>query len=175
MWTIDSSAGCVTVSGLYKVSQEERSIFWEVIVSVILNKKVHMYTCLIPNGFRDIVISLYSTLYTVQTSNTHVITRVAKCIYVEGGIFENIFLRIWTLLGKSLVTHVPAATNRRGRPLLAKGSPNTHPRGNEKSRVTQELLEMVIYNRFASKLQKKSSVHSVHPTPVWRRGRIPPP
>jgi hypothetical protein len=30
----------------------------------------------------------YITLqYTVQTSNTHVLTRVAKCIYVDGGIF----------------------------------------------------------------------------------------
>jgi GH25 family lysozyme M1 (1,4-beta-N-acetylmuramidase) len=29
--------------GLYKVSQEERSVFLEVIVSVILSKKLHMY------------------------------------------------------------------------------------------------------------------------------------
>jgi hypothetical protein len=40
----------MTISGgiisLYKVSQEERAIFWEVIVSVILSKKglyVHMF------------------------------------------------------------------------------------------------------------------------------------
>jgi hypothetical protein len=33
-------------------------------------KKVYMYMCPIPNGFRDRTISLYSTLYTVQTSNT---------------------------------------------------------------------------------------------------------
>ena len=38
---------------LYKVSQEERSIFWEVIVSVILSKKLYMNMCPIPNGFRD--------------------------------------------------------------------------------------------------------------------------
>jgi hypothetical protein len=38
---------------LYRVSQEERSIFWEVIVSVILNKKLYMNMCPIPNGFRD--------------------------------------------------------------------------------------------------------------------------
>jgi hypothetical protein len=43
------------------VSQEERSIFWEVIVSVILSKKVYMYMCPIPNGFRDRAILLYSS------------------------------------------------------------------------------------------------------------------
>jgi hypothetical protein len=35
------------------VSQEERIIFWEVIVSVILSKKLYMNMCPIPNGFRD--------------------------------------------------------------------------------------------------------------------------
>jgi hypothetical protein len=57
-------------TGLYRASQEERSIFWEVIVSAILSKEVCMYMCPIPNGFRDTAISLYSTLYTVQMSNT---------------------------------------------------------------------------------------------------------
>jgi hypothetical protein len=38
---------------IYRVSQEERSIFWEVIVPVILNKKLYMNMCPIPNGFRD--------------------------------------------------------------------------------------------------------------------------
>jgi hypothetical protein len=38
----------------------------EVIISVILSKKLHTYMCAIPNGFRDTAISLY----TVQTSNT---------------------------------------------------------------------------------------------------------
>jgi hypothetical protein len=32
-------------------------------------KKVYMYMCPIPNGFQDRAISLYSKLYTVQTSN----------------------------------------------------------------------------------------------------------
>jgi hypothetical protein len=40
------------------VSQEERSIFCEDTVSAIL-KKVYMYMCPIPNGFRDRAISLY--------------------------------------------------------------------------------------------------------------------
>jgi hypothetical protein len=55
---------------VYRVSQEEMSVFREDIVSVILSKKVYMCMCPIPNGFRDRAISLYSTLYTVQTSNT---------------------------------------------------------------------------------------------------------
>jgi hypothetical protein len=48
---------------IYRVSQEERLIFWEVIVSAILSKKLYtrMYTCPIRNGFRDRAISLYSS------------------------------------------------------------------------------------------------------------------
>jgi len=42
------------------VSQEERSMFWEVIVSVILSKNVYMNMCPIPNSFRDIAISMYN-------------------------------------------------------------------------------------------------------------------
>ena len=38
---------------IHRVSQEERSIFWEVIISVILSKNIYMNTCPIPNGFRD--------------------------------------------------------------------------------------------------------------------------
>jgi hypothetical protein len=40
-----------------------KSIFWEVIQSVILSKKVYKYMCAIPNGFRDRAISLYSTVH----------------------------------------------------------------------------------------------------------------
>jgi hypothetical protein len=43
-----------------QVSQEGRSIFWEVIVSVILSKKVYMYMCPIPNRVRGGAVSLYS-------------------------------------------------------------------------------------------------------------------
>jgi hypothetical protein len=46
---------------LYCVSQNERSILWEVIISVILSKKLYMYVCLLPNCFRDTAISLYSS------------------------------------------------------------------------------------------------------------------
>jgi hypothetical protein len=46
---------------LCRVSQEERSIFWEVIVSVILGKNMYMCMCPIPNSFRDRAISVYSS------------------------------------------------------------------------------------------------------------------
>ena len=41
------------VAEIYRMSQEEKSIFWEVIVSVILSKNVYMNMCPIPNGFQD--------------------------------------------------------------------------------------------------------------------------
>jgi hypothetical protein len=43
------------------MSREETSIFWEVVVSVIPSKKVYIYMCPIPNGFRDRAVSLYSS------------------------------------------------------------------------------------------------------------------
>jgi hypothetical protein len=38
---------------LYRVFQEESAILWEMIVSVILSKKVHMNMGPILNGYRD--------------------------------------------------------------------------------------------------------------------------
>jgi hypothetical protein len=35
---------------MYRLSQEEMSLFWEVILSVILSKKVYICTCVL---FRD--------------------------------------------------------------------------------------------------------------------------
>jgi hypothetical protein len=64
--------------------QEERLIFWEVIVSVILSNKVYMHMRPIPIGIRDTAISLYRRV------TRHVLTQVAKCIDVDGGIFENV-------------------------------------------------------------------------------------
>jgi hypothetical protein len=71
---------------IYRVFQGEKSIFWEVIISVILNRKLYMYMCPIVNGFRDGAISLY------RRAIRHVLTRVAKCIDVDGGIFANVRL-----------------------------------------------------------------------------------
>jgi hypothetical protein len=66
---------------VYRMFQEERSVFWDfILILVILSIKV--YTCPIPNGFRDRAISLYSTQYTVQTSNTpcpHTSSKVHWC------------------------------------------------------------------------------------------------
>jgi hypothetical protein len=41
--------------------QEERSVFWEVIISVIPSKKCYMYMQPIPDGFEARVILLYSS------------------------------------------------------------------------------------------------------------------
>jgi hypothetical protein len=56
-----TNSSLILPSTLYRVFQEERSIFWDVTLSVILAKKMHMYMSPIPNGFRDRVISLYSS------------------------------------------------------------------------------------------------------------------
>jgi hypothetical protein len=69
---------------VYRMSQKEKSVFCEVIVSVILGKKLCMYMCPIPNGFRDTAISLY------RRATRHVLTRILKCIDVDGGIFQNV-------------------------------------------------------------------------------------
>jgi hypothetical protein len=55
-----------------RVPHEGRSVFWEVIVSAILNKSIY------------IAISLH------RRATRHVLTQVAKCIDIDGGIFENI-------------------------------------------------------------------------------------
>jgi hypothetical protein len=47
-------------------------------------KKVYMSVCPIPNSFRDRIISL------CRRPTRHVLTQVAKCIDVDGRIFENI-------------------------------------------------------------------------------------
>ena len=41
--------------GIYRVIQEESAILWEMIVCVILSKKVHMNMGPILNGYRDMV------------------------------------------------------------------------------------------------------------------------
>jgi hypothetical protein len=51
--------GSMKELSLKQVSQEERSIFWEVVVSVILRKKVYMNMCPIPNGFRYLAHNIF--------------------------------------------------------------------------------------------------------------------
>ena len=45
---------CIIVC-LYRVIQEESAVLWEIIVCVILSKKVHMNMGPILNGYRDMV------------------------------------------------------------------------------------------------------------------------
>jgi hypothetical protein len=71
------------------MSEEERSIFWEVIVSIILSKKC-ICTCVLFRTVSEIELFHYTvhcTLY--RRATRHVLTRVAKCIDVDGGIYEN--------------------------------------------------------------------------------------
>jgi hypothetical protein len=56
-----------------------RSVFWEVIVSVILGKKLYMYMHSIPKGFRDRAISVYCTLQTSNTPCPHTSCKVHWC------------------------------------------------------------------------------------------------
>jgi uncharacterized membrane protein HdeD (DUF308 family) len=73
------------IQTLYRMSQEERSIFWKVIVSVILSKKVYMYIVV----FRTV--SEIKLFYcTAVVPARHVVIRVAKYTDVDGGIFENV-------------------------------------------------------------------------------------
>jgi len=68
---------CVYVF-IYTLSQEEMSILWEVIVSVILNKRVCMYMRPIPNFFRDRAISLYSCKV-VDKEILHIVSNTDIC------------------------------------------------------------------------------------------------
>jgi hypothetical protein len=69
-------------------------MFWEVIVNVILSRKLYMCMCPIPNGFRDratdVIARIKECRDALKRRKRHVLTRVAKCIDVDGGIFENI-------------------------------------------------------------------------------------
>jgi hypothetical protein len=75
------------------MAQEETSIFWEVIVLVILSKKVYMYMRPIANGFCVGAISRYrphkgtsrsqdgqDCQDPLRRATRHILTRAAKCI-----------------------------------------------------------------------------------------------
>jgi hypothetical protein len=57
-------------------------------------QKMYMYMCPIRNGFRDRAISRY------RRATRHVLTRVAKCIDVDGGIFESVLYQLCHLNNK---------------------------------------------------------------------------
>jgi hypothetical protein len=68
------------------MSQKERSIFWGVTVSVILSKYIYVCMCVLFRTVSEIEIFQGSAVVATR----HVITRVTKCIDVDGGIFEHI-------------------------------------------------------------------------------------
>ena len=83
------------------MSQQEMSIFWEVIVSVILNKKVYMYMCPILSGFQDRGISLYRSKI-IDKEIFHIFSNIiiycssdkADTVYLVQYIFENSTINI---------------------------------------------------------------------------------
>jgi hypothetical protein len=84
------------LSGIYRVSQEEMSIFWEVTVSVILSKRAYKYMCPIPNGFWDRAISLYSCkivdkeiVSIVSNMGIYCSSDKVGAVYLVQFIFEN--------------------------------------------------------------------------------------
>jgi len=68
--------GCI-----YRVSQEESSIIWEDIVSVILSKNVCTNMCPIPNGYRDRGIWVYNCKIVDKKEILHVRTVSNTGIY----------------------------------------------------------------------------------------------
>jgi hypothetical protein len=73
------------------MSQEERSIFGEVIVSAILSKNC-ICTCVLFRTVSEIeIFHFIGRIKERQDRSTrHVITRAAKCTDVDGGIFGNV-------------------------------------------------------------------------------------
>jgi hypothetical protein len=57
-------------------------------------QKLYMYMCPIPNGFRDkamgVIACIMETQDALRRTTLHVLTRTAKCIDVDDGIFENV-------------------------------------------------------------------------------------
>jgi hypothetical protein len=74
-----------------EMSQEERSIFWDVIVIVILIKEC-IRTCVLFRTVSEIELvhcAVHCTLYRRATRH---ITRVLKCTDADGGIFETVII-----------------------------------------------------------------------------------
>jgi hypothetical protein len=63
-----------------QVPQEERSVFWEIIVSVILRKKVYMYMCPIPN--RSKIVDKKEILRTVSNTGIYCSSDEVGAVYL---------------------------------------------------------------------------------------------
>jgi hypothetical protein len=80
------------------------SIFWEVIISLILRNRLHMYMCPIANGFGDRAISLYSCkivdkeiLRVVYNVGIYCSSDKVGTVYLVQYIFENSAVNISAL------------------------------------------------------------------------------
>jgi hypothetical protein len=54
---------------------------------------MYMYMCPIPNGFRELfhcAAVREDRQDALRRATRHVLTRVANCVYVDGGIIENV-------------------------------------------------------------------------------------
>jgi hypothetical protein len=70
-----------TAISIYRVIQEESAIIWEIIVCVILSKKVHMNMGPILNGYRDMVKRKYGpSIAGFSIQQFYVLP--TQCIYV---------------------------------------------------------------------------------------------
>jgi hypothetical protein len=77
----------------YRMFQEERSIILEVILSAIISKN-SICTCVlfrtVSETAMDVIARIKERLDVLRGATRHVLTRFAKCIDVDGGIFENV-------------------------------------------------------------------------------------
>ena len=91
------------------MSQEERSVFWEFIVSVILSKNVYMNMCPIPNGFRDRAICMYNckTVDKRELLRVHTVSNTSiYCSSDRVGTVYNKCSKIPPSTSMHFVTHV---------------------------------------------------------------------
>jgi hypothetical protein len=83
--------------------QEKISIFWKVIVSVILGKKLCMFMCTIPKIFRDTIISLYISkivhkkeiLRTVSDTGIYCSNEKVGTVYI---VYVGVLISLWLFL-----------------------------------------------------------------------------
>ena len=89
------------------MSQDERSIFWEVIVSVILNKNVYMNMCPVPNGFRDRAIWMYNSKIVDKKEILHVRTVSKTGIYCSSDKVGTVYIIRHTFENSNVSINVP--------------------------------------------------------------------
>ena len=70
----------------HTLSQEKITLFWEVLLWVIVSKNVYMYMCLIPRGFPDRAISLFYVYSSVHHNIFYEITN--RCSYMQSILFH---------------------------------------------------------------------------------------